>query len=130
MYAWYMPKDSPSSGLGHRHEWENAVVWLSSDSPSTATLLGVAASQHGDYVFDTTPTVTGPGGPTIKYESIWPVNHSLWFTDTVGGQQPLIAWESMPAAARTALQNTDFGDATVSMKDGQFESLLALAVLS
>ncbi|CAH1221849.1 hypothetical protein PAECIP111890_05304 [Paenibacillus sp. JJ-223] len=22
MYAWYFPKDSPSPGLGHRHDWE------------------------------------------------------------------------------------------------------------
>jgi hypothetical protein len=46
MYSWYMPKDSPSSGLGHRHDWENVVVWLSSASES-ATLRGVAISAHG-----------------------------------------------------------------------------------
>ena len=103
-------------------------MWLSSDTAS-ATLIGVAASQHGDYVTSTTPSVSGPGGPRIKYESIWPVNHSLWFTNTVGGQQPLIAWESLPAAARNALQTTDFGDATVSFRDGDFENNLVKAAL-
>ena len=128
MYGWYMPKDSPSTGLGHRHEWENVVVWLSSNTAS-ATLLGVAASQHNGYVTSTTPSVSGPGGPRIKYESIWPVNHSLWFTNTVGGQQPLVAWESLTAAARSALQNTDFVDANVSFKDGNFEANLVKAAL-
>ena len=51
MYSWYMPKDSPSSGLGHRHEWENVVVWLSGQSES-ATLRGVAISAHGTLLSD------------------------------------------------------------------------------
>ena len=32
-----------------------------------------------------------------------PLDHRLDFTSTVGGQQPLIAWESCADAARTAL---------------------------
>jgi hypothetical protein len=48
MYSWYMPKDSPSSGLGHRHDWENTVVWLNGQSES-ATVTGVAISAHGEY---------------------------------------------------------------------------------
>ena len=48
MYSWYMPKDEPSTGLGHRHDWENIVVWLTSESTS-ATVRGVAISAHGDY---------------------------------------------------------------------------------
>ena len=51
----------------------------------------------------------------------------LGFTSTPGGQQPLIAWESLPTAARNALQNTDFGSANVPFKDGNFESNLAKA---
>jgi hypothetical protein len=30
MYSWLMPKDEPSAGLGHRHEWEGVIIWLSS----------------------------------------------------------------------------------------------------
>jgi len=127
MYSWYMPKDSPSSGLGHRHEWENVVVWLSSASTS-ATVLGVAASQHGDHVKSTSPNMSGTH-PTIGYISYWPVNHQMIFTSTVGGSQPLIAWESLPEAARTALTNTNFGDATVPFKDSTFTNQLAKAAL-
>jgi hypothetical protein len=51
----------------------------------------------------------------------------LGFTSTRGGQQPLIAWETLSAAARTALTNTDFGSANVPFKDGNFMSNLAKA---
>lgn len=51
----------------------------------------------------------------------------MGFTSTRGGQQPLIAWESLPAAAKTALTNTDFGDANVPFKDSSFANNLAAA---
>lgn len=104
MYSWYMPKDSPSSGLGHRHDWENIVVWLSAQSTS-ATLTGVAISAHGDYQKNASPPLQGTS-PKIGYISYYPVNHQLIATDDLGGQQPLIAWDSMTAAARTAIENT------------------------
>ncbi|KAF2013990.1 NPP1-domain-containing protein [Aaosphaeria arxii CBS 175.79] len=124
MYSWYMPKDSPSSGLGHRHDWENAVVWLSSQSES-ATVRGVAISAHGDY-----QKVSGHfdgSRPLIGYISAWPVNHQLIDTSDKGGEQPLIAWESLTAAARTAIENTNFGDATPSFRDNNFQSYLEKA---
>ncbi|KAG3242306.1 hypothetical protein PI124_g12848 [Phytophthora idaei] len=31
MYSWYFPKDSPSSRMGHRHDWEHAIVFI--DNP-------------------------------------------------------------------------------------------------
>jgi hypothetical protein len=51
----------------------------------------------------------------------------MGFTSTRGGQQPLIAWESLPAAAKTALTNTDFGSANVPFKDSNFMNQLAKA---
>ncbi|CZT20500.1 probable NPP1 domain protein [Ramularia collo-cygni] len=127
MYSWYMPKDSPSTGLGHRHDWEGIVVWLSGATLS-AQLLGVAASAHGDYDTTTTPNLSGTS-PLIRYFSIFPVNHQLGFTSTVGGQQPLIAYESLTSAARSALESTDFGSANVPFKDSNFQSNLANAAL-
>ncbi|PVH95809.1 necrosis-and ethylene-inducing protein-like protein 1 precursor [Periconia macrospinosa] len=127
MYSWYMPKDSPSSGLGHRHDWENIVVWLSSESAS-ASIRGVAISAHGDYDRDTSPPLDGTR-PKIGYQSVWPVNHQLIPTDDQGGQQPLIAWESMTPAARSAIENTDFGAATPSFRDSNFQNYLASAWL-
>ncbi|KAF5684239.1 necrosis inducing protein [Fusarium denticulatum] len=127
MYSWYMPKDSPSSGLGHRHDWENAVIWLSGESTS-ATVVGMAVSQHGEYDKRTSGTFSG-NSPLVGYTAIWPTNHQMIFTNDKGGQQPLIAWESLTAAARTALTNTDFGSANVPFKDGSFESNLDKAAV-
>ncbi|CAI6334859.1 unnamed protein product [Periconia digitata] len=127
MYSWYMPKDSPSSGLGHRHDWENIVVWLSSQDAS-ATLRGVAISAHGDYQKETSPPLDGTR-PKIGYVSYWPVNHQLIPTGTKGGQQPLIAWDSMTAAARSAIESTDFGSATPSFRDSNFQNYLAEAFI-
>jgi hypothetical protein len=56
----------------------------------------------------------------IEYFSNWPVNHQLGLTSTQGGEQPLIAWESMTEAARAALSTTDFGSANVPFKDDNF----------
>ncbi|KAH6983084.1 necrosis inducing protein [Ilyonectria sp. MPI-CAGE-AT-0026] len=127
MYSWYMPKDSPASGLGHRHDWENAVVWLDSLSTS-AKVVGMAVSQHGGYDTSSTGTFSG-NSPLVGYISYVVVNHQMIFTDTKGGQQPLIAWESLTDAARTALTNTDFGSATVPFKDSTFLSNLAEAAV-
>ncbi|KAK8056479.1 hypothetical protein PG993_001706 [Apiospora rasikravindrae] len=123
MYSWYMPKDSPSTGLGHRHDWEGVVVWI--DNPSTASdprILGVSTSGHGKWTTVTGNDMKLDGGvrPKIRYFSVWPVNHQLGTTDARGGEQPLVAWESLPVAARDALQNTDFGDANVPFKDPNF----------
>jgi hypothetical protein len=127
MYSWYMPKDSPSSGLGHRHDWENIVVWLSSQS-TTATLRGVAISAHGDYQKEESPPLSETS-PLIGYISYWPVDHQLIATDEQGGQQPLIAWENMTTAARSAIEDTDFGSATPSFRDSNFQSYLADALI-
>lgn len=123
MYSWYMPKDSPSDGLGHRHDWENAVVWLDAMSEE-ASIVAISASGHGDYT--TLPPqldlLTDATHPRIGYLSFWPINHQLIHTTEQGGQQPLVAWESLTEAARTALVNTDFGHATVPFKDDTLKS--------
>lgn len=117
MYSWYMPKDEPNAlegalGIGHRHDWENAVVVLSAASTST-TLVGMAASYHGDY-----NVCSGSGcdkyldgtSPLIQYYSASLIlDHSLGFTTTVGGTQPLIAWDELPTVAQTALADKDWG---------------------
>ena len=122
-----MPKDSPSSGVGHRHDWENFVVWLSSESTS-ASVVGMAASAHGDYDTSTDGNFSG-NSPLVGYNSNWPYDHQLVFTSVKGGQQPLIAWESLTAAAQTALTNTDFGAANVPFKDANFDNNLAKATV-
>ncbi|CBX91493.1 hypothetical protein IAQ61_010837 [Plenodomus lingam] len=122
MYSWYMPKDSPGPGLGHRHDWENVVVWLSGES-ATATIRGVAISAHGNYQKETRPQLSGTR-PKVGYISYFPANHQLISTDEQGGDQPLIAWESMTPAAQAAIENTDFKSAIPSFRDSNFDRYL------
>ena len=122
-----MPKDSPSSGLGHRHDWENAIVWVDDATKAAPVILALSASAHGDYDTITSGFNLNGNRPLIQYYSTWPINHQLGFTSTQGGEQPLVAWESLTEAARTALTNTDFGDANVPFKDANFENNLAKA---
>jgi hypothetical protein len=126
MYAWYMPKDSPSSGLGHRHEWENSVVWLDSANPSTAAIVAMATSAHGKYKLSyplETAYVDNGVRAKIDYKATWPVNHETGFTTAVGLTQPLIQWEQLTPAAQDALETTDFGSATVPFKSNFLTNL-------
>lgn len=114
-----MPKDEPNLlegalGIGHRHDWENIVVVLSAES-TDATLIGMAASYHGDY-----NVCSGTGcdeylsgtNPLIQYYSAaLLLDHSLGFTTTVGGTQPLISWDELPTVAQEALTDKDWGGA-------------------
>ncbi|KUJ10451.1 putative NPP1 domain protein [Mollisia scopiformis] len=126
LYSWYMPKDEPSDGIGHRHDWEGVIVWLTSESSTTAdNIVAVCPSAHGGWDCTTDEFSLSGTGPLIKYQSYWPLDHSCGLTTTVGGQQPLIAWESLPTVAQTALADTDFGSAIVPFIDSTFESNLA-----
>ncbi|GAM38938.1 NPP1 domain protein [Talaromyces pinophilus] len=128
MYSWYMPKDEPSDGLGHRHDWEGAIVWLSSSTSTSAdNILAVCPSAHGNWDCSTDGYTLSGTQPLIKYESIWPLDHSCGLTTTVGGLQPLISWEELPAVAQDALDTTDFGSAIVPFIDAHFLTNLANA---
>ncbi|TGO57779.1 hypothetical protein BOTNAR_0194g00010 [Botryotinia narcissicola] len=128
MYSWYMPKDEPSTGIGHRHDWEGVIVWLSSSTATTASnIVAVCPSAHGGWDCSTDGYSLSGTSPLIKYESIWPIDHSMGLTSSVGGQQPMIAWESLPAAAQTALETTDFGAANVPFIPSAFANNLAAA---
>lgn len=117
-----MPKDEPSDGLGHRHDWEESIVWLSGNT-ADATLVAFSVSAHGGVSTTTSPSLSG-NSPLAGYISYWPVNHQLIQTSTVGGTQPLIAWDSLTTAAQDALLTTDFGDAIVPFKDDNFATNL------
>ncbi|KAB8292951.1 hypothetical protein EYC80_007315 [Monilinia laxa] len=128
MYSWYFPKDEPSTGIGHRHDWEGVIVWLNSGSATDASnIVAVCPSAHGGWDCSTNGYSLSGTRPLIKYESVWPLDHSAGLTDQVGGQQPLIAWESLTEAARTALTNTDFGAGNVPFKDANFDNNLGKA---
>ncbi|KAE8351117.1 NPP1 domain protein [Aspergillus coremiiformis] len=131
MYSWYMPKDMANSGVSvgaHRHDWENVVIWVDNPVAPTPTLLGGAASGHGEYKKTPDPPRQDTR-PKVEYFTSFPTNHELQFTDTLGRDLDLVAWDSLPEPARLGLQNGDFGDAIVPFIDSTFESNLAKAAL-
>ncbi|KAI9049309.1 hypothetical protein LZ554_007153 [Drepanopeziza brunnea f. sp. 'monogermtubi'] len=131
MYSWYWPKDQPLPGNtygGHRHDWESVVIWLSSNCTDDAKLLGAAASGHGVYKKNTNPPKVGDS-VGVEYFTNFPMNHELQFSNTRGWYFNLVEWNSMPAVARDALQNANFGSANVPFRDPNFQSNLDKAAL-
>lgn len=129
MYSWYFPKDSPSTGLGHRHDWEHVVVWIDNPDVANPTILAASPSAHSGYSFYAPPSSDSVDGTSVKvnYESNWPINHALDMTSKSGETQDLIMWDQLSEAARYALNTTDFGKANVPMNDGNFVAKLGKA---
>ncbi|EGZ16304.1 hypothetical protein PHYSODRAFT_334498 [Phytophthora sojae] len=119
MYAWYFPKDMASFDLGHRHDWEHAVIWIDNPDVAEPKILGVSASSHAGYEKVTTIPAGSLNGTSVllNYESTWPVDHELRFTTKGGEYQPLIMWTQLTDAARVSLSTTDFGSALMPMTD-------------
>ncbi|PYH97154.1 NPP1-domain-containing protein [Aspergillus ellipticus CBS 707.79] len=125
MYSWYMPKDEPSPGIGHRHDWEGVIIWLQDGTTISAdNILAVCPSAHGGWDCSTDGYTLDGTQALIKYESVWPLDHSCGLTTTVGGTQPLVAWESLTTAAQDALQTADFDKAIVPFKDATWQENL------
>ncbi|KAJ3469655.1 hypothetical protein MRS44_003720 [Fusarium solani] len=122
MYAWYFPKDQPNAGNvvgGHRHDWENVVVWIDNPDNANPRIVGFAASGHGDYSRTTNPIREGDK-VKVEYFTQLGLNHALQMSNTRGDTHWLLQWESMDARSRNALQNANFGKANVPFKDGNF----------
>ncbi|GAA4997893.1 NPP1 family protein [Actinopolymorpha pittospori] len=122
VYAWYFPRDCPSPGRGHRHDWEGAVLWVHGHDDD-ARLISISYSQHGR-LFTVEPTEhnTHDGRPMLAYSSYGEkVTHSMWLHDVPGDLHPLIDWEDLPAVARTALNEGDYGAGTPLIRDGAFK---------
>jgi hypothetical protein len=123
-----MPKDEPSDGIGHRHDWEGVIIWLSNGAATTAgNVVAVCPSAHGNWDCSTDGFTLSGTSSLINYESIWPIDHSCGLTTTKGGQQPLVAWESLSAIEQSALETTDFGSANVPFIPAHFTNNLATA---
>jgi len=127
MYSWFMPKDMPPSGIGgHRYEWEGIVVWLDSCHVG-ARIVSINYSMHGGWsVNNAPPTWTGSYGytgfgvhPLVYYHSPNKLlDHHPDPTWRQGGTQPLSGWDYLPAPAKNAINNFNFGAATPPLKDG------------
>jgi len=130
MYSWYMPKDETLTGLGHRHDWEACVVWVDDIAAANPTIVALSASAHSGYNKYYPPSSSYFSGNSAKidYSSSYVViDHSLSATSTAGESQPLIMWDQLTDAARSALENTDFGSANVPFKEANFQSRLGNA---
>uniref|UniRef100_A0AAV1TQS6 Uncharacterized protein n=1 Tax=Peronospora matthiolae TaxID=2874970 RepID=A0AAV1TQS6_9STRA len=106
MFASYFPKDSPLPVLGHRHDWENVVLFIDDPNKVEPDDLGFVM---------------------IKYESSFPLNHAFNITTDAGSSQDLIMWHQMPDLARRALNDTDFGKANTPMNDLNFMTKIKAA---
>ncbi|KAL5596504.1 hypothetical protein BROUX41_006730 [Berkeleyomyces rouxiae] len=132
MYAWYMPKDQGTGRLaliGHRHEWENAIVWIDNMDSYEPKILGISASKHSTYnKYNARPAANifpqGNDRPQIKYyrDVAFFGTHATNIDDAGkdGKEQVMVQWEMLPPAAREALENASFGDANCPIKDGRF----------
>lgn len=128
MYAFYFPKDQPSPGLGHRHDWEGVVVWLDDPNLPEPKVLGVAASGHGDWDYRDVKDAPLDGiRAKIEYKNTWPNTHRMGFTNDIGENFPLLEWDSMPELARNALNTASYEKAVVPLKDATFDENLAKA---
>lgn len=129
MYSWYFPKDQNVDGpgnRGHRHDWENIVVWLSS-CDNNARLNAVSYSDHAVYLKSTRPQ-TNSTHPLVAYQqNPFPLDHSLVGTEIRGGMQPAVSWVGMTPAARATLDAYDFGKANVPFNSKNFFNNLAKA---
>jgi hypothetical protein len=128
MYSWYFPKDSPMPKMGHRHDWEHVVVWISNPEVNP-TILAVSPSAHDGYskILNPPPETVDGGHVKVNYYSTFPMNHALESTNLGGEVQDLIMWEQMTDEARNSLNTFSWGDANVPMNDGNFESKLGKA---
>ncbi|KAG3009939.1 hypothetical protein PC120_g15339 [Phytophthora cactorum] len=124
MYAWYFPRDYMVSPMwvGHRHDWEHAIVWL--DSLETrAELLSVTAQHLLGYKMYSPPDADHMDGSSVKLKYTWLIQtqHYLSATTKPGKFQDLIMWSNMTEAAREALEETKFFWSQAPMNDEKFQ---------
>lgn len=134
MYAYYFPKDNgffiPS--IGHRHDWEHTVVFVSNLNEANEAIIGAAYSAHGDVSSTRSPNKAGDQ-VYVSYGYNGSVTHSL--EEGSGGTNDrhiLISWDNLPSASKTTLNNQSFGSAVVPLKDttDRFNSLIEQARVS
>lgn len=129
MYSWYFPKDSPSSRMGHRHDWEHAIVFIDNPEVAEPKILACSVSSHGGYKkYNPCPSYVIDGTSLkVRYKHAWPLNHDLDTTGDAGTFQDLIMWDQMSNDTRRALNSVHFGKANTPFNDGNFRPKLERA---
>ncbi|MDX6312422.1 MAG: hypothetical protein QOF44_1886 [Streptomyces sp.] len=134
VYASYFEKDQATLGpaaIGHRHDWEHVVVWINNNQ-----VQYVSVSQHTSYAISAASGVRFDGShPKIVYHKDGASTHDFRFANT--NDEPaenatgnwfyprLVGWEGYPAGYRDKLMSANFGDATIKITDGSFNSTLS-----
>ncbi|MBV6708567.1 NPP1 family protein [Bacillus cereus] len=137
MYASYFEKDQQTSGpvaLGHRHDWEHTIVWVKDSQVQYVTY-----SAHGNWYTNPRSNVRFDGNhPKIVYHKDGGLTHAFRLANSNDEppenyyhqwlQLPMVGWNGYPSPnIREKLMTTNFGDATLEIKDGRFEKALANA---
>eukprot|EP00644_Phytophthora_capsici_P009856 jgi/Phyca11/119748/e_gw1.39.419.1 len=122
MYSWYFPKDSPSPKMGHRHDWEHAIVFIDNPEVSEPKILACSVSSHSGYTKynPCPPWVIDGTSLKVRYKHAWPYNHDLDATGDGGKFQDLIMWNQLTEDARRALNSVSFGKANTPFSDDKF----------
>ncbi len=105
MYVFYMPKDNgvPVPSLGHRHDFEEVVIWTRNGS-----IIGAAYSRHGDYSYDTNPhLVNGRVNAAYRIDGVTHSMGRIRNGDRGRGKVwPVATWDRMTTNAKRALNDT------------------------
>ena len=120
MYVYYMPKDNgfPFPFLGHRHDFEEIVIWT-----KDGEMIGAAYSAHGDYNYHTDP-YRSEGRINAAY-GIDGVTHSMKKIKNAdrdkGTVWPVASWDKMTPQARQALNDvSNFPSSVFAARDDNF----------
>lgn len=130
MYVYYMPKDNgvPFPSLGHRHDFEEVVVWT-----KDGEIIGAAYSAHGDYRYHDNPHMSdGRVNPSYDIDG---VTHSMAVINrndrNKGTVWPAASWDRLTNAAKQALNDTsNFPTSVFPARDDNFINKLNEARLS
>jgi Necrosis inducing protein (NPP1) len=133
MYALYFPKDQGMAGgvaiqgVGHRHEYENVVVWVKNGS-----MAAVSFSHHSGYDVRKPEEVTMVGTSVIaKYGRQAIGTHSFEPGDGGGGGEPFpapVSFDSVTKAAHDTLNDpSTFGGIDFPERDDIFATKLGEA---
>ena len=133
VYASYFEKDQATSGpvaIGHTHDWEHVVVWVSGGE-----VRYVSVSQHSGYEVAPASSVRFDGThPKVVYHKDGVSTHAFRFAtendeppeNATGGwfRPPLVGWDGYPDGLRETLVNADFGAATFKLAGDLFVTAL------
>ena len=130
MYVYYMPKDNgvPVPSFGHRHDFEEIVVWV-----RDGNIIGASYSAHGDYIYDNNPYLSN-GRVNAQYE-INGVTHSMGrISNNRRGRGTVYQnarWNNLTSNAKQALNDTsNFPTAVFAARNDNFSDKLNEARIS